>query len=92
MPTATFATRNSITYFTNRGDSHVLHNQNQAEVTIMWKKHHSQNYLEFELKELHNMTINVKIEPPIGTCSRKQNFPCDDQVCINNIVIESKTS
>ena len=33
-----------------------------------------------------------KIEPPIGMCSRKQNFPCDDQVRINNIVIESKTS
>ena len=33
-----------------------------------------------------------KIEPPIGTRSLKQNFPCDDQVRINNIVIESKTS
>ena len=47
-----------------------------------------ENYLAFELKELHNMTI----EPPIGTCSHKQNFPCDDQVRIDDIVIESKTS
>ena len=38
MPTATFATCSLITYFTNRGNSTVLHNQNQAEVTIMWKK------------------------------------------------------
>ena len=38
MPTATFATCSLITYFTNRGNSTVLHNQNQADVTIMWKK------------------------------------------------------
>ena len=49
---------------------------------------HKNNYLEFELKELHNMTI----EPPTGTCSHKQNFPCDDQIHIDDIVIESKTS
>ena len=34
----------------------------------------------------------MTIEPPIGTCSHKQNFPCDDQVRIDDIVIESKTS
>ena len=62
----------------NRGNSHLLHNQHKAKV----------NYLEFELKELHNMTI----EPPIGTCSHKQNFPSNDQIRIDDIVIESKTS
>ena len=60
MPSATFPTCISITYFTNRGNSHVLHNQNQANVTIMRKKTSLTNYLEFELKELHNMTINIK--------------------------------
>ena len=34
----------------------------------------------------------MTIEPPIGTCSHKQNFPCDDQVRIDDIVIESKNS
>ena len=28
----------SITYFTNRANSHVLHDHNQANVTIMRKK------------------------------------------------------
>ena len=37
-PSATFATCISITYFTNQGNSHILHNQNQANVTIIWKE------------------------------------------------------
>ena len=60
MPSATFATCISITYFTNQGNSHILHNQNQAHVTIMQKETSLTNYLEFVLKELHNMTINIK--------------------------------
>ena len=80
-PGATFATCISITYFTNQGNSHVLHNQNQANVTIMRRE-----------TSLTAWQSTSKIEPLIGTCSRKQNFPCDDQICIDNIVIESKTS
>ena len=88
-PSATFATCISIMYFTNQGNSHILHNQNQANVTIIWKET-SLTKLSWviELKELHNMTI----EPPTGTCSHKQNFPCDDQIRIDDIVIESKTT
>ena len=81
MPSATFATCISITYFTNQGNSHVLHNQNQTNVTIMRRE-----------TSLTAWQSTSKIEPLIGTCSRKQNFPCDDQICIDNIVIESKTS
>ena len=36
-PSATFATCISIMHFTNQGNSHILHNQNQANVTITWK-------------------------------------------------------
>ena len=80
-PSATFATCISITYFTNQGNSHVLHNQNQANVIIMQR--------ETSLTAWHSTS---KIEPPIGMCSHKQNFPCDDQIRIDFTVIESKTS
>ena len=36
-PSATFATCILIMHFTNQGNSHILHNQNQANVTITWK-------------------------------------------------------
>ena len=81
MPSATFATCISITYFTNQGNSHILHNQNQANVTIMQRE-----------TSLTAWQSTSKIEPLIGTCSRKQNFPCDDQIRIDSIVVESKTS
>ena len=34
----------------------------------------------------------LKVEPPVGKCFRKWNFPCDDQICIDDIVIGSDRS
>ena len=49
----------------NRGNSHVSHNQNQANITIMQKKT-SLTKLSWvgANKELHNMTIDINSQTP----------------------------
>ena len=62
----------------------------KTNVTITWKETSltKLSWVWVQGTSQHVMTI----EPLIGTCSHKQNFPCDDQVRIDDIVIESKTS
>ena len=92
MPTATFATCSLITYFRESRKQHCFTQSkpswgnNNVEENITHKIILSLSWRNFTRQS------TSKIEPPIGTRSRKQNFPCDDQVRINNIVIESKTS
>ena len=73
----------------NWGNSHISQNHNQADVKIMWKKtsHTKLSWVWDELYALisHNMKMDIKSRTTSdSTCFHKWNFPCDDQICIND--------